>query len=92
MNKSITIMNILTKKDILNMLKAVLREDVSIATPDKKYVLIVPGYKIEHIKSGLLYTVKQVDKKNDKFYITAKSGDGNVIVIDQKEFKQYGGA
>lgn len=85
-------MNKLTQFDIIKMLKTALSEKLNISTPDGKDILISKGYKIEHIKSGLLYTVKQVDKKNGKFYITAKSGDGNVIVIDQKEFKQYRGA
>jgi hypothetical protein len=85
-------MNKLTQFDIIKMLKIALSENLNITTPDEKDILISKGYKIRHIKSGLLYTVTNVNKKSNKFYITAKSGDGNAIVIAQNEFNKYGSA
>lgn len=57
----------------------------------KKKIIISPGFKIEHVSSGLTYTVRDVSVVKGKPIISATSGDGVEIAINPNEFKQYKG-
>ena len=51
--------------------------------------IITPGLKLKHRKSGLTYTVQNVDFIDNDVVMTAQSGDGNEVSIPSKEFKFY---
>lgn len=87
-------MKIITSKEVEEMLRSQISENLK-ATAGKgknKKIVIATGFKIEHTKSGLTYTVKGVGMdKSGNLILKAESGDGNMFVIPQKDFKQYRG-
>jgi hypothetical protein len=56
-----------------------------------KKIIISPGFKIQHIKSGFKYTVQDILIQKGKPVIVAVGGRGAVINIHPNEFKQYEG-
>ena len=52
-------------------------------------VVITPGFKLRHKKTGLAYTVQSVDFSNGDVTMNAVNGEGLEITISSKEFKQY---
>jgi hypothetical protein len=87
-------MKIITSKEVEEMLRSQISENLK-ATAGKgknKKVVIATGFKIEHIKSGLNYTVKGVGmSKKGSLVLKAESGDGNIFIIPQNSFNQYRG-
>lgn len=83
----------ITAKDITEMIQSRVIENLKATAGKgkKQKVIIAPGFKIEHVSSGLIYTVRDVRIEGGKPIITAISGDGNAIDIHSKDFKQYRG-
>jgi hypothetical protein len=54
-----------------------------------KKTILTAGFKIKHRKTGLVYTVENVDQLGDDVVISAVSGDGLGIEIPSREFKLY---
>jgi hypothetical protein len=83
----------ITATDIQEMLQKHVQESLKVTAGKGKNqkILISPGFKIMHKKSGLTYTVKDVLTSKGKIILVAVSGDGNAIEIHHGEFKQYEG-
>lgn len=83
----------LTAEDINKMIDDKIQENLRVVTGKgkKQKILIQQGFKIMHLKSGLVYTVDQVSLDGNKPVIHAHSGDGNTIEITSKDFKHYKG-
>jgi hypothetical protein len=86
-------MKIISAKDIEAMVEARVAENLkaTVGKGKNQQVVIAPGFKLEHIKSGLTYTVKDVRIEKGKPILTATAGDGNPIEIHSSDFKQYRG-
>lgn len=82
-----------TADDINRMMQKHLEENLKVTAGKgkKQKIVISPGFKIMHLKSGLTYTVDQVLARNKQPIIIAHSGDGEPIEIHPKDFKQYKG-
>lgn len=86
-------MRTITGNDIQDMMQRYIQEalKVSVGKGKNQKILIKPGFKIIHKKSGLTYTVDDVKIRKGKVVIIAHSGDGNEIVLTHKDFKHYEG-
>lgn len=86
-------MRSITAKDIDEMIQSRVIENLKATAGKgkKQKIIIAPGFKIEHLSSGLIYTVRDVIIEDGKPVIMAVSGDGNAIDIHSKDFKQYRG-
>lgn len=83
----------ITASDIQEMLMQNIEENlrVTVGKGKNKKIVISSGFKIKHLKSGLVYTVDQILVKHKNPVIVAHSGDGESIEIQPKDFKQYKG-
>lgn len=86
-------MRTITSNDIQKMLMSHLEEGLQVTAGKgkEKKVVISAGFKIKHLKSGLIYTIDQVVVRNKKPVIIAHSGDGENIEIMPGDFKEYKG-
>jgi len=85
----------LTQKDIFKMIK-ILKENLSVFAGDgeNRRVLIRPGLKIKNIKSGINYTIVDVQSDGDKdLFINCYRADedkvGVYIRLDLKDLKKF---
>ena len=84
-------MRTITEKEIRDMFNKRLLENLKAVVgkgKDKKVVL-APGLKIKHNKSGFVYTLRSIIFDGQSPSIEAESGDGETIVINQSELKNY---
>jgi len=81
------------KKITAEDIEAMMQENLKVLAGKgkNKKIIISPGFKIEHIESGLKYTVRDVKIQDGKPVISAQSGDQVEILIHPKEFNQYRG-
>ena len=86
-------MRTITSNDIHKMMMSHLGEGLQVTAGKgkEKKIVIAAGFKIKHLKSGLIYTVDQIVVRNKKPVIIAHSGDGENIEIMSGDFKQYKG-
>lgn len=83
----------ITAKDIDEMIQSRVVENLKATAGKgkKQKIIIAPGFKIEHVKSGLEYTVRKVRIEDGKPVITVISSLGNRFDIHSKDFEQYRG-
>lgn len=86
-------MRTITSNDIQKMLMSHLEEGLKVTAGKgkKKKIIIASGFKIKHLKSGLIYTIDQLIVRKKKPVIIAHSGDGESIEIEPSDFKEYKG-
>lgn len=52
-------------------------------------IVLAPGFKLKHRKTGLTYTVMDVDFRDGDVIMNAVSGDNLPLSIPSSEFKLY---
>lgn len=83
----------LTANDINSMFQQQVKENLQVTAGKgkKKKIIIAPGFKIMHLKSGLTYTVDTVKIIKGKPVIIAHGGDGTELELHPNHFKDYKG-